>query len=60
LINVTQIYGKPLPEWLKFDAATKTFLATNVPPGAFPLQLKVGVGATEAVIVIQQNQDVKN
>jgi hypothetical protein len=58
--KVTQMDGKPLPDWLKFDSATKTFVATNVPAGAFPLQLKVGVGPAEAVIVIQQNQDMKN
>ena len=57
--KVTQMDGKPLPDWLKFDSATKTFVATNVPAGAFPLQLKVGVGPAEAVIVIQQNQDMK-
>lgn len=58
-VNVTQMDGKPLPDWLKFDSGTKSFVATNVPPGAFPLQLRVGVGATAAVIVIQQNQEVK-
>jgi hypothetical protein len=58
-VKVTQMDGKPLPEWLKFDAATKKFTASNVPAGAFPLQLRVGVGGTDAVIVIQQNQDIK-
>ena len=58
-VKVTQMDGKSLPDWLKFDPATKSFVATNVPPGAFPLQLRVGVGATDAVILIQQNQDIK-
>lgn len=58
-VKVTQMDGKPLPDWLKFDSATKSFVATNVPAGAFPLQLRVGAGATDAVIVIQQNQEVK-
>ena len=58
-MKVTQMDGKPLPEWLKFDPSTKTFTASNVPPGAFPLQLRVGVGASDAVILIQQNQDIK-
>jgi hypothetical protein len=58
--KVTQVDGKPLPDWLKFDPSTKTFTATQVPAGAFPLQLKVGVGATEAIIVIQHSQEVKN
>jgi hypothetical protein len=58
-MKVTQMDGKALPEWLKFDASTKTFTASNVPPGAFPLQLRVGVGAADAVILIQHNQDIK-
>jgi hypothetical protein len=48
--------GRALPDWLRFDTNTKTFVATNVPAGAFPLQLKVGVGATESVMVIKENQ----
>ncbi len=58
-VKVTQMDGRPLPEWLKFDASTKTFVASNVPPGAFPLQLRVGVGAADAVILIQQQPDAK-
>ena len=34
--------------------AGKTFTASEVPPGAFPLQLKVSVGNTESVMVIQE------
>jgi hypothetical protein len=43
-----------MPNWLKFDAASKTFTANDVPAGAFPLQLKVSVGNTESVMVIQE------
>ena len=46
--------GKPLPNWLRYDAANKTFTANEVPAGAFPLQLKVAVGNTESVMVIQE------
>ena len=55
-VKVTQMDGRALPEWLKFDNSTKTFVATNVPAGALPLQLKVGVGSTESVMVIKENQ----
>ena len=53
-VRVTQVDGKPLPEWLRFEPATKTFVATTVPPGAFPLQLKVGIGGVETLMVINE------
>jgi hypothetical protein len=53
-VRVTQVDGKPLPEWLRFEPATKTFVATRVPPGAFPLQLKVGIGGVETLMVINE------
>jgi hypothetical protein len=53
-VKVMQVDGKPLPEWLRFEPATKTFVATTVPPGAFPLQLKVGIGGVETLMVINE------
>jgi hypothetical protein len=53
-VRVTQADGKPLPEWLRYEATTKTFVATTVPPGAFPLQLKVGIGGVETLMVISE------
>jgi hypothetical protein len=53
-VQVTQADGKPLPEWLRYEASTKTFVATSVPPGAFPLQLKVGIGGVETLMVINE------
>jgi hypothetical protein len=53
-VKIAQPDGKPMPNWLKFDAASKTFTANDVPAGAFPLQLKVSVGNTESVMVIQE------
>jgi hypothetical protein len=53
-VRVTQIDGKPLPEWLRYEPETKTFVATSVPPGAFPLQLKVGIGGVETLMVINE------
>jgi hypothetical protein len=53
-VRVTQMDGKPLPDWLRYEAGTKTFVATTVPPGAFPLQLKVGIGGVETLMVINE------
>jgi hypothetical protein len=53
-VKISQMDGKPLPNWLRYDAANKTFMANEVPAGAFPLQLKVSVGNTESVVLIQE------
>ena len=53
-VKMSQMNGQPLPSWLRYDSNTKTFTATDVPPGAFPLQVKVTVGNTDSVMVIQE------
>jgi hypothetical protein len=53
-VKISQMDGKPVPSWLRFDPGSKTFIANDVPAGAFPLQLKVAVGNTESVMVIQE------
>jgi hypothetical protein len=53
-LTISQADGKPLPDWLRYEADTKTFTAKDIPAGAFPLQLKVGVGGQETTMVIQQ------
>jgi hypothetical protein len=57
-LTISQADGKPLPDWLRYEADTKTFTAKDIPAGAFPLQLKVGVGGQETTMVIQE-QDAK-
>jgi hypothetical protein len=52
--RVSQVDGKPLPDWLKFEASTQKFVANEVPPGAFPIQIKVSVGGTDTVIVVTE------
>jgi hypothetical protein len=58
-VRVTQVDGKPLPEWLRYEPSTKSFVATSVPPGAFPLQLKVGIGGVETLMVINEKPPSK-
>jgi len=43
---------------MRYDTETKTFIATEVPAGAFPLQLKVSGGGQETMVVIRE-QDAK-
>jgi hypothetical protein len=52
-MKISQLDGKPMPDWLRFNADTKTFTATDIPAGAFPLQLRVDSGGQESVMVIQ-------
>jgi hypothetical protein len=53
-LKVSQVDGKPLPDWLRYEPETKSFIAKEVPAGAFPLQLKVASGGQETVMVIQE------
>lgn len=53
-VKISQMNGQPLPSWLRYDSSSKTFTANEVPPGAFPLQVKVTVGGTDSVMVIQE------
>lgn len=58
-MKISQLDGKPMPDWLRFNADTKTFTATDIPAGVFPLQLRVASGGQKSVMVIQA-QDAKN
>jgi hypothetical protein len=53
-VSVTQLDGKALPEWLRYDATTQKVVATSPPPGAFPIQIKANMGGVETVIVITE------
>ncbi|MEN9619123.1 MAG: hypothetical protein RL406_1360, partial [Pseudomonadota bacterium] len=53
-VKMSQMDGKPLPNWLRYDAANKTFTANEVPAGAFPIQIKISVGNTESVVMIKE------
>ena len=57
-LKISQLDGKALPDWLKYEPDTKTFTAKDVPAGAFPLQLKVMAGGQETMMVIQE-QDAR-
>lgn len=44
--------GTPLPSWLRFNPATRSFAAAAVPPGALPLEVVVTIGTRRARIGI--------
>jgi len=51
-VEVSTIGGRPLPDWLRYDAATQTFIARSPPPGALPLQIRVRVGGRSVILTI--------
>ena len=55
-VEVTTVAGGALPSWLRFDPETRTFVATTVPDGAFPIQLLVTVDSQKTIIVISARQ----
>ena len=46
--------GAPLPSWLTYDNASKSFTATAAPAGSLPLQVMLTIGVQQAVIVITE------
>jgi len=59
-VRVMQMDGKPLPDWIRYEPETRTFTANAVPPGAFPLQIRLLAGNAESVVVIQEQPQVTN
>ena len=53
-ITVSTASGQALPSWLKFNPETKSFIASAVPDGAFPMQVVVTVGGRSTTIVISE------
>ena len=53
-IRVTTVSGQALPAWLKFNPETRTFVASAVPDGAFPMQVVVTINGVRSTIVISE------
>jgi hypothetical protein len=55
-VQVTLPNNQPLPDWIRYDAATQTLVTSAVPAGAFPLSVVVTVGGQSTVIQISESQ----
>jgi hypothetical protein len=53
-VRVTTLTGGPLPGWLSYIPETKTFVASAVPDGAFPIQIRVSIGGQTTTVVISE------
>jgi len=56
-VRVTTAGGGNLPAWLRYVPETKSFVASAVPDGAFPIQVIVSVGATRTTVVISERAE---
>ncbi len=50
--EVLTIGGRPLPDWLRYDAAAQAFVARDVPAGALPMQIRVRAGNRSVILTI--------
>ena len=48
--------GTSLPTWLQWDATAMRFVASAVPDGAFPMQIRATIGPKQAIVVIAERQ----
>ena len=55
-VQVTLSNNEPLPDWIRYDAATQTLVTSAVPAGAFPLSVLVTVGGQSTVVQISESQ----
>jgi hypothetical protein len=55
--SASTLSGGTLPAWLRFDASTRSFVASAVPDGALPYQVRVTIGGQSSVIVIAERAD---
>lgn len=53
-VKITQADGKPLPSWVRYAPETKTFLASNVPDGGFPLPIIISAAGQQARVTISE------
>jgi hypothetical protein len=51
-VSVSSVSGKPLPGWLKYDPANKSFVVYDAPPGALPMEVAVTVNDKRTVLRI--------
>jgi filamentous hemagglutinin family protein len=55
-VRVTQADGKPLPNWLRFNASTNEFAASAVPDQAFPIRVRLDWAGQQLLVVISERQ----
>lgn len=49
--------NKPLPSWLRYVNATRSFVATNPPAGALPIEISIRIGDKRWTMTIGEQAD---
>ena len=49
--------GAPLPTWLRFDPASRSFIASVVPTDALPISVIVTVGNIQTTVVVTEREE---
>lgn len=53
-VEATTLSGKPLPVWLRVDAASGGFTAAGKPSRALPQQFRIGLGSFSVVLTVSE------
>jgi hypothetical protein len=53
-VPVTTVSGKPLPSWIRYDAASKSFIVYDAPSGALPMEVAITVNGKRTVLRISE------
>ena len=51
---ITQANGKPLPSWLRYVPKTKSFVASDIPEGAFPMPVIISAAGQQALLTVSE------
>lgn len=50
----TLVNGDPLPPWLRFESASRMFIAQNVPNDGLPIQVIIKIGNTRTILLVTE------
>ena len=53
-VLVSTASGGVLPSWLRYIEKTRTFVASSVPDGAFPMRVLITIGTQQTTLVISE------
>jgi hypothetical protein len=57
VLSVTVGSGAPLPAWLRYVPESKSFIATAVPDGAFPIEVVVKTTDHSTTVLISERRN---
>ncbi|MES1189995.1 MAG: YDG domain-containing protein [Steroidobacter sp.] len=55
-VSISTMSGGPVPDWLQYVPATKTFIVSNSPSVVLPLQMQIRIGNQPWIIRVNKRQ----